>query len=72
MAIEKERQKLINLFKFFSFILKNIGIAPINVDNPAIVDIISGQIISITSPSNYMLFYLIKFFCDNKYHIIIM
>ena len=66
MAIEKERQKLINLFKFFSFILKNIGIAPINVDNPAIVDIISGPIISITSPPNYMLIYLIKFFCDNK------
>ena len=52
MAIEKERQKLINLFKFFSFILKNIGIAPIKVDNPAIVDMIRGPIISIKSENS--------------------
>ena len=37
--MEKDKQKVINLFMFFLLIGKNIIIAPSSVDIPAIVDI---------------------------------
>ena len=42
MAIEKARQKVINLLYLFLSILKNISVAPIKVESPAIVDTKSG------------------------------
>lgn len=51
---EKERQKVIKLSLLLSFIFKNINNEPIDVDKPAINEIIKGPIISIESPSNIM------------------
>ena len=53
-----QKDKNLNLFKFLSWILKNINIAPIKVDNPASVDKVSGKMmLCIKSPINCMLFY---------------
>ena len=42
MAIEKAKQKEINLLYLLLSILKNISVAPISVESPAIVDTNKG------------------------------
>lgn len=56
MAMEKLRQKVINLLICFVLIFRKITNAPSVVERPAIVEMSKGIKICIASPIKYMLF----------------
>ena len=61
IAIEKERQKVMNLLYLLLSILKNIKVAPIRVERPAIVETTRG--ISASMDLTYSsIFYFVRFY----------